>query len=482
MLNNMAAVKQFAGFINETFHKESQPYVRWADGRGSWQRCMKQEYPVSEKQMIEHLYGGEIVFGCEGLNSPSYTALDIDNPTEPNGVELTEDGRRRYEFAQDLLDGKGIPVRSSDSGGIHLYARHDRGISSALRDVCIKKMIFDRGADIKIERGVLELFPQPSTNFRWPFGVGSYLLNPELLSKGFETPTGLSKEDQIGRFVTQPCYQYPNIAESVLLLRDKRRRDQQRETGLYTATPSRRSGVDTPFTKEVARLLNEGPRPGKHNEALGKLALHYTIQGYELEQVKAAVWDWQCTKATGCNEWQQDGPDACRKHIKRQAEYAAREFILYDGRVKAIEVPTVAVADALTGLKLFGRDTSLLRAWFKFCEYVRPRFEDYAGGVMPLHSHHKWQTWSRRKYKELQWRLERADICVPVQTALYMVQSTRYRIKLRPTGGETFSTWSEAVWEACGRDRTALGQHFTDKQIREHFDWLDGPTTVVGTL
>ncbi len=213
------------------------------------------------------------------------------------------------------------------------------------------------------------------------------------------------------------------------------------------------------------------------------LALHYTIHGYSIEQVKDALWEWQCTKATHCNEWQErSGPDKCRGHIKRAAERAAREFIPYAGRVKAIENPTVAVVDALTGLEMFGGDTTLLRAWFKFCEYVRPRFEDYAGGVMPIHSQHRWQTWTRRGHKELQGRLERAGICTAVEAAIRGVQSTRFKIDLAPTDDPTFGTWGEAVWEACGRDRAALGQHFSKMQLRTHFGWLDGPTMVIGTL
>ena len=216
------------------------------------------------------------------------------------------------------------------------------------------------------------------------------------------------------------------------------------------------------------------------------LALHYTIHGYSIEQVKDALWEWQCTKATHCNEWQErSGPDKCREHIRRVAEYTEREFIPHAAGVIAIEQAGVSVTDALLGLELFGGgdrcDVTLLRAFCELCRHVRPRFKRYPDNVMPIHSHLRWRTWTGR-YRELQDRLKRAGICTAVQEAIRGVQSTRFKIELAPTDGPTFDTWGKAVWEACGRDRAALGQHFSKMQLRTHFGWLDGPTMVIGTL
>ncbi len=485
--NNYAAVKKFGELVDGMYYRKGQPYA-WRTDEREWWQC-KQNGPLSYRQLTRHLLGDGLVFGARGLFRSEFSVIDFDHCLFDDSLfddspPLTYDARQRHGDVLKAVDGFGVSLRSSNSGGIHHYLKHNP-IWAPVRDVCLDMQLAETGSEYRRSSGVIEAHPTSNGNLRLPLGSESFLLDMEELREGIQVESALSKYEQVAALVDQPLYQWPTLHDALAQIRAEER-GQAASTEPSGVTLATLPGAATEFNLRAAHLLEYGPGPGEHHDGLLTLALYFKIHGYSIDRVKDALWEWQCTKATHCNEWQErSGPDKCREHIRRVAEYTEREFIPHAAGVIAIEQAGVSVTDALLGLELFGGgdrcDVTLLRAFCELCRHVRPRFKRYPDNVMPIHSHLRWRTWTGR-YRELQDRLKRAGICTAVQEAIRGVQSTRFKIELAPTDGPTFDTWGKAVWEACGRDRAALGQHFSKMQLRTHFGWLDGPTMVIGTL
>jgi len=415
--------------------------------------------------MREHLFGGRLVFGSHGIFSPAWTALDLDRCLGED-ARLTGEAQSRLCAVDRAFGGTVSPLRSSFSGNLHLWLHH-APMSVTLRDVCVVRQLAEHGSEITQARsGCVEIYPKPDVNFRWPFGLGSVLLEPGPLLEGLEAPVETSKDEQIARFVGQPLYEFPSLADG---LRELRALNRNPRPLISMPNQPPVTPVAKHFDQRVKRWLEEGPTVGEHNVALGAVAFWYCVQGWPPNALEEAVWEWQRTKATGCREWIQDGPESCRAHVRRWVRSVLKGYRPYEKVGDAIDAAGAPASDIKLGLELFPKNVRLQRAFFEFCRFVRPRLARYyTSGVMPISSHLRWRSFSKRQYGVLQARLADAGLCTPMYSAS-VGRSTLYQVALPPAKGEEFSSWEVGVWEVSGRNRETLRRHFSRHQMDRIF-------------
>ena len=212
------SLEVFAGFVGSAYYRRDPPYI-WRTSRG-WQRCSGQNFPISRRQMREHLFGGRLVFGSHGAFSPAWTALDLDRCLG-EGARLTDEAKARLCAVDRAFSGAISPLRSSSSGNLHLWLHH-APMSVTLRDVCVDRQLAEYSSEAPSSNFV-EIYPQPDVNFRWPFGLGSVLLEPGPLLDGVEVPVKMPKEEQIEQFINHPLYEFPSLADGLRDLRALKR-------------------------------------------------------------------------------------------------------------------------------------------------------------------------------------------------------------------------------------------------------------------
>ena len=121
--------------------------------------------------VIKHLQH-ECMIARVALDEMNYFCIDIDNKTSE--ISLKE----RYDKIREAFRCP-LVVRSSSSGGLHLYylfkKRMEKG-ELALKIKTILKM-----AGITVKRGLIEIFPGLISQLRLPMGLGSCILDPETL-------------------------------------------------------------------------------------------------------------------------------------------------------------------------------------------------------------------------------------------------------------------------------------------------------------
>lgn len=455
------AVELFAEFTDQAYYKRARPYLL-LPGR-EWRRL---RHSVSRNWMHKHLFGEEIAIGGHGLFTTRWTAVDLDQCIS-EGALLTDDATERYLSIQKSFDDLALPVRTSSSGNLNLWVRHEP-ISSALRDICIAHLLAEEG--LAIRPGSIEVFPQPTSNHRWPLGANSTVLGKNALSRGFEVPYPHPKHEQIKLFTEAPPFIWPTMDQALKELHAIRTDGELPDDASGLTAPS----ID--FALRVKRWLKYGPGPGEHNRAMGEVILWYLIHGPPdplPKDIEDLVFVWQRTRAVHCDEWVRMGPEVCRAHVRRRVKSVMKAFRPHARRAQAIEATKVPASDVQLGLLIFPGDVILQRAFFQFCKYVRSRLPSYSSGVVPISSHRRWRAWTRGNYTVLQDKLSDFDICVPVSQAVSGVRSTGFKIALPPATNETFASWTSAVWKVCGCDRSLLREHFSPDQVKRFFSDKD---------
>lgn len=443
--NLPALLEAFLGFTDTVYFK-SLPIYEHRDDVG-WRQL---RYPATRRQILSHLLDGPAVLGGVGLYRSPWTVLDLDHCSE-DGVTLTDEALARYLTVQAALGGAGIPMRSSKSGNLHIWVHH-APLSAALRDRCVARLLAEVSPLLHPAAGVIEVFPQPSSNHRWPFGRGSVLLDPQALAQGRQVPWDEEKLVQIEYLQARPPMGWASLPDELVALGIA-------PPGLdppeRLAPPSPVGGQ--PFFERIGQWLAHGPRPGEHNEALGELVLYGFLQGWAPDRIEAWVWEWQSSVGRQCREWQTHGPDACRRHLARTLRRTQRTFRAQAKEAKYLLEYEVPAIDIQTAQAVFPENTHLQQAYFALCRHVRPRLERYyPHGVLPLHMHGRWRRWTRHHVPELQARLERAGLCRPAASPIPHLRSTLFQVTLPPVppGQPTFRTWEEGA-QALGRGEIA---------------------------
>jgi hypothetical protein len=188
------AIADFVFFVNWFIGHRWQFVQRPPDGDWSSPKTTTGRPPyLNDWRLVRHLAGDIVVgTGCRWSNSARalrtpYIAIDIDH----NGSDA--DLRDRYDRVVAALGPPTYVIRSSDSGGLHVYYILTRPeLLHALRTsdgkrgdvVCLLK-----SEGLHHQNGRVEIYPQgqykdlgQGNRLRAPFGVGSCLLDPRTLA------------------------------------------------------------------------------------------------------------------------------------------------------------------------------------------------------------------------------------------------------------------------------------------------------------
>lgn len=156
--------------------------------RPSWHT--ETRYPLEPRDLWDLYQDPEVLLGlCFGKYS-RYLMSDID----PKSKNHPDNNPERYEGILKAMEGIGlcrpIVVRSSDSGGLHVYWYLPYAVHSFSLALAAKRALNKAEQHYKLIDGQLELFPNPKdhdpgriTNFkphRLPLQTGSFLLDWEL--------------------------------------------------------------------------------------------------------------------------------------------------------------------------------------------------------------------------------------------------------------------------------------------------------------
>ncbi len=145
-------------------------------------------YPLQPRNLWRQYLSATVLLGLSFGKWTDYLMLDIDFGSQYH----PRNNPQRFQELLGVLEGIGlcrpVPVRSSDSEGIHLYYFFNKPLHSFSLACAVSLALKEAGLTVK--SGQLELFPNPKpygldkpTNFkahRLPLQTGSYLLDDDL--------------------------------------------------------------------------------------------------------------------------------------------------------------------------------------------------------------------------------------------------------------------------------------------------------------
>lgn len=180
-----------AGITNEQIKYYWKTFVK--GHHRNWQRrkfdsvwwfCKRKNgaiIPLSKYTVIRHLLG-EYWIAKEMAGKTDYFVIDLDFDSEnPLG--------NRYDVITKIFPNP-IPLRSSESGGIHLYYFLDWMYWKTEIPKMIMGLLTKNG--ISLSPGFIELFPGTINHLRLPLGMDSVILAPKTL-----LPLNLSLSESI---------------------------------------------------------------------------------------------------------------------------------------------------------------------------------------------------------------------------------------------------------------------------------------------
>jgi len=160
-------------FYCRQFASCRRPYIKRKDD--SWRYC--KYHSLQDDQIADHL--AEInTYGTTSGPETDYIVIDID--LHDNSINSKKDFHKRLERIYELFPAS-VLIRSSSSGGIHLYQFFED--HHPLQDVLQFTENRLRHASLYLAPGRIELFPRENRGLRLPLGKDSYLLDPETLTR-----------------------------------------------------------------------------------------------------------------------------------------------------------------------------------------------------------------------------------------------------------------------------------------------------------
>ncbi|MBX9719750.1 MAG: hypothetical protein K2X81_00005, partial [Candidatus Obscuribacterales bacterium] len=168
------------------FHKYA--YIYKPLSGGNWLSA-EEKWQLTDTEILKAIACAHQKFfiGARSGKASWFAVLDIDTKSKYHTLEQVEKIRA-------ILKAAGIenvvPYRSSSSGGWHLYIFFDQPVSS--RDLNKQLTLLLQLNKFKVEKGQLEIFPNPGTHgslgygLRLPMQPGWAWLNPETLEPAAE--------------------------------------------------------------------------------------------------------------------------------------------------------------------------------------------------------------------------------------------------------------------------------------------------------
>jgi hypothetical protein len=160
-------------------------------------------YPLQPRNLWSDYNDEETLLGLSFGSQTNHMLIDIDR----GSVNHPYNDRKRYHGILETMESIGlcrdVPIRSSESEGIHLYYFLPEPVHSFTLAATVKHTVEEAG--YKVEGGQLEIFPNAKpynvgkpTSFRChrlPLQRGSYLLNWDLEPESNSVATLLSRAD-----------------------------------------------------------------------------------------------------------------------------------------------------------------------------------------------------------------------------------------------------------------------------------------------
>jgi hypothetical protein len=160
-------------------------------------------YPLQPRNLWSDYNDEETLLGLSFPSQTNYMLLDIDR----GSVNHPDNNRKRYHGILETMESIGlcrdVPIRSSESEGIHLYYFLPQPVHSFTLAATVRNTLDEAG--YKTLGGQLEIFPNPKpysfgkpTSFkchRLPLQRGSYLLNRDLEPDSNSITTLLQRAD-----------------------------------------------------------------------------------------------------------------------------------------------------------------------------------------------------------------------------------------------------------------------------------------------
>lgn len=323
LLNKAGLSMEQFEFYKAQFASNRHPYL--VPGNKTVKFLHGQEKGLTDMQIARHLAG----LGDYGSSSGSFTdyfALDIDN--HDHSLESIRDFEERLQNALRLFPAATL-IRSSDSGGVHLYQFLDEPVPLAELRRYVEKRLNRHG--LVLESGKYELFPSTTMCMRLPLGKSSYILDIETLNR-------------INTSKSQDIWFIQNISDRLILVEvfDKSDLDSSLSPDLspdlspeakvpsivtpkttpfkasvrestYVRNPTPES--ETLFEKECLRLLEAGlEKPHCRWVSVSKLIVYaMKIKGLNDKDTFGFVWDWLQKKHNGFSREYNGNPEGVKQ-------------------------------------------------------------------------------------------------------------------------------------------------------------------------
>jgi hypothetical protein len=323
-------------FFVETFVGEAWTYIAWDDAKGNWETAL--DKPLRAPHVIDHLGGG----------TPIGTGARWDHEkkkfvTRLFAVDLDYNGDysdllARYDRTCSALERPSFVVKSSDSGGFHLYYLLDQEVNlHQLRNAdgtagAVVRLLEQAG--IPEQRGI-EVYPRGKyairgvqNRLRLPCGRGSCVLDGDSLLPMARPPlSGVANLRFLRRQIDDGKFE--SIETQRLLERAYHARQPRPHKDRSVASLSR-APLDDILERNnyVRQLLRHGlSGAGEFNEAVTALAFDALWRSLTQDEANWAINDWL---DRGCHNdvsrtWNRD-PERARNEV---AEVVRRIYESY---------------------------------------------------------------------------------------------------------------------------------------------------------
>jgi hypothetical protein len=323
-------------------------YIEKRPALAEWRLISKRR--LTNASLIRHLRGDQVIgtgsrwdptLGPKGRHVTPYVIIDLDlNGPLDDLVRDAELGQsqhvawqdllRRYDAVVRALGHPSMLLRSSESGGLHLYYLLPYPVElHALRDPesvdgAVVRLLAAQGVPEK--SGRVEVYPRgqyrrrgPQNRVRLPFGLGSGALDPFTLDR--LTSGGplndlrhltASMERGLVRLIEpedwlEEAKHLPTVA--------KRRATNSRTRG--SASPLRSPTTFTSAAADVQALWTTGLSGSRQfNEAVWCLGLDLRRRGMPADQAKSKLRAWVDQKHNGCSRTYNASPHKAYQEIE----------------------------------------------------------------------------------------------------------------------------------------------------------------------
>jgi len=151
--------RRYTQFFNHGF-KPIYAYPPKPGEKPSW-FSKDHNHPLEPRVLWKHFKDKEIYLGIRFGSQTKYVMIDIDSTSPYHPEKSGADFKKILDALESLGFGLPVAIRSSWSGGIHIYYGFREPLSTYHVALCVTKCLVDAG--FKLKSGWLEIFPNPKS-------------------------------------------------------------------------------------------------------------------------------------------------------------------------------------------------------------------------------------------------------------------------------------------------------------------------------